>query len=124
MMKKKMLLGAVITFTLIFFCLIIIYLYKQRDIIEQNVLDSKFEIVYTKYPLLRAFNPSKLFAGGTISSLNDKGNYYIAFITYGSGVPIVDAKCFKIDTDNVLSEIKYVKNNKQTQALFDITQCK
>ncbi|MCK9368428.1 hypothetical protein M0R04_00400 [Candidatus Dojkabacteria bacterium] len=123
-MKKKMLIGAVLTFTLILFSLIIIYLYKQKDKIQENILDNKFEVVYAKYPTLRTFNPEKLFAGGTISSLNENGDYYIAFITYGSGVPIIDARCFKINSENVLSETKYTKDVKRAQDQFDIKECK
>jgi hypothetical protein len=123
-MKSKMLLGACIAFILLVASLGIVYLYKQKDTLVQNAYEKRLEVIYTKYPAQRTFNPDKLFAGGKLSHIIENNNYYIAFITYGSGVPIVDAKCFKVDSNNLVTEIKYTKDIKKLPEQFNIKECK
>jgi hypothetical protein len=49
------------------------------------------------FPGFYDFENQQSVAGREVKTQIDGGNYYFAYIDYGSGVPIMKAACFKVD---------------------------
>jgi len=53
--------------------------------------------IETAYPELKDFENQKSFAGKSVKSEVDEGDHYFAYIVHGSGLPIAEATCFRVD---------------------------
>ena len=53
--------------------------------------------IESAYPELKDFENQKSFAGQSVTSEADGDDYYFAYIVLGSGLPIVEATCFRVD---------------------------
>jgi len=64
----------------------------QRDLValRRNAIE-------TAYPQFKDFENQKSFAGQSVKSEVDDGDYYFAYIVHGSGLPIAQATCFRVD---------------------------
>jgi hypothetical protein len=49
------------------------------------------------YPEFRDFESQESFAGQSVRTEVDDGDYYFAYVVHGSGLPIVQATCFRVD---------------------------
>jgi hypothetical protein len=61
--------------------------------------------IETAYPELKDFENQKSFAGRSVKSEVDDGDYYFANIVHGSGLPIAEATCFRVDRVGRVFEI-------------------
>ena len=59
----------------------------------------------TAYPQFKDFENQKSFAGQSVKSEVDDGDYYFAYIVHGSGLPIAQATCFRVDRVGRVFEI-------------------
>jgi hypothetical protein len=50
-----------------------------------------------EYPGLRDFENQQSFAGQSVKAQVDEGDYYFSYLVHGSGVPITEATCFRVD---------------------------
>jgi hypothetical protein len=67
----------------------------DRVVAARNAIESA-------YPEFTNFEEQESFAGRTVKSEADDGDYYFAYIVLGSGLPIAKATCFRVDrTDRV-----------------------
>jgi len=66
------------------------------DWTKDGEVNKKKAYIEKAYPELRGIENS--FAGGAIKVIKEKENHYFAYITYGSGIGIVKAECFKVDS--------------------------
>jgi hypothetical protein len=66
--------------------------YAQRDLIalRRNAIEAA-------YPEFKDFETQKSFAGQSVKSEVDDGDYYFVYIVHGSGLPIAQATCFRVD---------------------------
>ncbi len=77
---------------------------KERSTIITPPLDNSDYIIARKknaieseYPELKEFESQKSFAGQSIKIEVDGIDHYFAYIVHGSGLPIVQATCFRVD---------------------------
>lgn len=56
-------------------------------------------IIESLYPKFKNFENRDNFAGARVKTAVNGSDYYFAYITEGSGVPIVAATCFRVDAD-------------------------
>ena len=56
-------------------------------------------IIESLYPKFKDFESQASFAGTRVKAVIDGNDYYFAYITLGSGVPVVAATCFKVDSE-------------------------
>jgi hypothetical protein len=68
-------------------------------------LFGKLDILTNKYVEYLDWELQPSFAGKTFTFKVQNGSYYFAFITNGSGVGVVSAKCFEVKNDNKIDEI-------------------
>ena len=59
-------------------------------IIRRNAIEGE-------YPGLRDFENQQSFAGQSVKAQVDEGDYYFSYLVHGSGVPITEATCFRVD---------------------------
>ena len=72
----------------------------QRDLVAL-----RREAIETAYPKFKDFENQKSFAGKSVKSEVDEGDYYFAYIVHGSGLPIAEATCFRVDRVGRVFEI-------------------
>lgn len=87
-----------------------------EDYGKKGILDEKaaISIVQGKYPKLYAF-PSSEFPVKVIQSQRDQNGWYLAFITEGSGLPIIGAECFYVGDNRTVQEIPAGNRSYNTQ---------
>jgi hypothetical protein len=49
------------------------------------------------YPEFADFENQPSFAGQSVKIVLEDGDYYFAYLTHGSGIPIIKATCFRVD---------------------------
>jgi len=62
----------------------------DRVVAARNAIESA-------YPEFKDFENQKSFAGQSVTSEADDGDYYFAYTVLGSGLPIAEATCFRVD---------------------------
>jgi hypothetical protein len=74
--------------------------YAQPDLaaLRRNAIE-------TAYPEFKDFENETSFAGRSVKSEVDEGDYYFAYIVHGSGLPIAEATCFRVDRVGRVFEI-------------------
>ena len=90
--------------------------YNQTSIISKT--DSKSAVELTakrakvdEFSGLKGFENGDCFAGCGVNNLKMENDYYFAYITYGSGIPILIAICYKIDINDKVTKIGVLKKN-------------
>lgn len=66
---------------------------------DPEVLEKK-ALIEAAYPEFLDFENQESFAGQSVESLKENGDYFFAYIVHGSGVYAIQATCFKVDTTN------------------------
>jgi hypothetical protein len=61
--------------------------------------------IESAYPEFKDFENQGSFAGQSVKSEIDEVDYYFAYIVLGSGLPIVEATCFRVDRAGRVFEI-------------------
>lgn len=64
---------------------------------NDDILSRKKTAIESEYPELKNFEDQKSFAGQSIKTVDNGNDHYFAYIVYGSGLPIAQATCFKVD---------------------------
>lgn len=70
--------------------------YLQSDMVE-NPISARRSLIETEYPEFHRFEQRNSFAGRTVLSEDSGKDYYFAYIVQGSGIPIAQATCFRVD---------------------------
>jgi hypothetical protein len=68
-----------------------------HDDVERDLVALRRKAIETAYPQFKDFENQESFAGQSVKSEVDNGDYYFAYVVHGSGVPIVQATCFRVD---------------------------
>ena len=96
--------------------------YKFLNKLDHKLFE-KLELLTNKYSEYIDWELQPSFAGKTFAYKVQNGSYYFAFITNGSGVGVVDAKCYEVKIDNSIEEI--IKSNITINSkLVDPITCK
>jgi hypothetical protein len=61
--------------------------------------------IESEYPKFKDFENQKSFAGQSVKSEVDDSDYYFAYIVLGSGLPIAEATCFRVDRAGRVFEV-------------------
>jgi hypothetical protein len=75
------------------------------DDAQRDLVALRREAIETEYPKFKDFENQKSFAGKSVKSEVDEGDYYFAYIVHGSGLPIAEATCFRVDRVGRVFEI-------------------
>lgn len=67
------------------------------DDAQRDLVTLRRNAIETAYPKFKDFENQKSFAGQSVKSEVDDGDYYFAYIVHGSGLPIAQATCFRVD---------------------------
>lgn len=62
-----------------------------------EIVSRKIAAIESEYPDLKDFASQKSFAGQSIKTQSYGDDYYFAYIVHGSGLPIAQAACFRVD---------------------------
>ena len=62
-----------------------------------EIVSRKIAAIESEYPDLKDFASQKSFAGQSIKTQSYGDDYYFAYIVHGSGLPIIQATCFRVD---------------------------
>jgi hypothetical protein len=67
------------------------------DDAQPDLVALRRNAIETAYPEFKDFENQKSFAGQSVKSEVDDGDYYFAYMVLGSGLPIAQATCFRVD---------------------------
>lgn len=67
------------------------------DDAQRGLVDLRRDAIETAYPEFKDFEHQESFAGKSVKTEVDEGDYYVAYIVHGSGLPIAEATCFRVD---------------------------
>jgi hypothetical protein len=62
-----------------------------------NPVGTRRSLIEREYPSFAAFENHTSFAGQSVTHTEDEGDYYFAYLVHGSGLPIVQGTCFRVD---------------------------
>ncbi len=96
-----------------------------EDDTEQKSEPRARYLVETKYPELKDFEKQSSFAGKVVFSKVVGSSIYFAYVVSGSGVPIADATCFKVENLQTVSEIgKMIRPTPGNDGMIDPVTCR
>ena len=72
----------------------------QPDLVALNR-----KAIEAAYPEFKDFENQKSFAGKSVKSEVNEGDYYFVYLVHGSGLPIAEATCFRVDRVGRVFEI-------------------
>jgi len=75
------------------------------DDAQPDLVALRRNAIETAYPEFKDFENQKSFAGKSVKTEVDDGDYYFAYIVHGSGLPIAEATCFRVDRVGRVFEI-------------------
>ena len=64
---------------------------------EQDILSRKMAAIESYDPRFKDFDSQQGFAGQSVKTVSDGSDHYFAYMVHGSGVPIAQAFCFRVD---------------------------
>ena len=67
------------------------------DDIQADLVAVRRSAIEETYPEFRDFETQESFAGQSVKIEVDDGDYYFGYMVHGSGVPIAQATCFRVD---------------------------
>jgi hypothetical protein len=67
------------------------------DDAQPDLVAIRRNAIETAYPEFKDFENQESFAGRSVKTEVDDGDYYLAYVVHGSGLPIVEATCFRVD---------------------------
>lgn len=80
------------------------------------------ETIKNKFPELKEYPSDGLPPRSVKTEKTDEG-WYVAFIQEGSGRPIIDARCFLIQNDANITELKYIPKDDNLVDGFSAKKC-
>ncbi|MEI7603805.1 MAG: hypothetical protein WCJ19_02190 [bacterium] len=122
---KYLYLALVLVFLLVVLVLLRFFLFasnKEDDKVYLNESQA-IEVLKGRYPEFRSYPGNNLPPKSIKVEKADNG-WYVAFILEGSGIPILDAKCFFVDNDSKSVYINYVKDDSNIAGDFSAKECK
>lgn len=123
-MKTKLLILISILITLL--CTSIGYLYFNRSNISFSETISEaaaVETVKSKFSELKEYPNDKL-PPKSIKTEKAETGWYVAFVQEGSGVSIIEARCFLVKNDKVIMQRKYIPQDNFLVGEFSARECK
>ncbi|MFH1046704.1 MAG: hypothetical protein V1738_00210 [Patescibacteria group bacterium] len=85
--------------------------------------DSAIQTLQNQYPELKQY-PSEQLPPKSIKTESTDEGWYVAFVQEGSGVPIIDARCFLVRNDNSIVPLEFVASADQLAGDFSAKECR
>lgn len=123
-MKNKLIISIIIIVTL--FCGVLIYLFlnNSKTSVQHEITQTQaIEILKNKFTELNQY-PSNNLPPKSIKTEKSNDGWYVAFIQEGSGVQIINAKCFFVKNIETISQIEYISQDNNIFGEFSPKQCK
>jgi len=79
--------------------------------------------VRDSFPELRGY-PSDNLPPRSIRTERDSDGWFVAFVQEGSGIPIIDARCFHVGNDRSVSEREFVSADGSVPGDFSAKECR
>lgn len=70
---------------------------EASDDIQADLVAIRRNAIEDAHPEFRDFENQESFAGQSVRIEVDDGDYYLAYMVLGSGLPIAQATCFRVD---------------------------
>jgi hypothetical protein len=88
-----------------------------------NISDNGIiQLLKNVYPELNDY-PSDELPPKSIKSEYKDNMWYIGFVQEGSGVPIISARCFSVNSDNIIMEKEFVPVKRLSDTSFSPQNC-
>jgi hypothetical protein len=65
--------------------------------VQPDQLAIRRDAIETAYPQLKDFESQESFAGQSVKTAVYDSDYYFAYMVLGSGLPVAQATCFRVD---------------------------
>ena len=96
-----------------------------EDDTEQKLEPRARYLIETKYPEFKDYEKQESFAGKIVFSKIVGNSIYFAYVVEGSGVPIADATCFKVENLETVSNIgKMIRPTPGNDGMIDPVTCR
>ena len=69
---------------------------SSLDMVDNPVSTRRY-LIEREYAEFKDFEKQKSFAGQSVESTIIESDYYFAYLVHGSGLPIAQATCFRVD---------------------------
>ena len=90
---------------------------------DQMILEEEaISLIKKQYPQLQDF-PSDGLPPKMIRAEKSSYGWYVMFETQGSGIPIIDAKCFLVDNAKIVYQIGKYKNTGDMKNVLSVKTC-
>ena len=91
---------------------------RNPDLSDNGII----QLLKNVYPELKDY-PSDGLPPKSIKSEYKDNMWYIGFVQEGSGVPIISARCFSVNSDNVIIEKEFVAATRLSDTSFSPQNC-
>ena len=119
-MKKKVISLTLLISLLIILSCTIFYIKAKNDNLSQTQAISLIKSSYLEFKDY----PSDSLPPQSIKTEKVANGWYIAFIQEGSGIPLIEARCFFIKNDASIADLGKFKPNSLEDFNFSIRTCK
>jgi hypothetical protein len=101
-MNKKQIIGIIVLATVLLIAIPIFYLtYINENSLSVSEAISQLKAVYPEFSKY----PNNNLPPQSIQTKQASNGWYVAFVQEGSGRPILEAKCFLVTNDKIISNI-------------------
>ncbi len=77
----------------------------DKTVTEATEDEGMRKLIEIKYPDFRDYENQESFAGHAVATDSRDGDFYVAYLELGSGIPIVNATCFQVDEQKTVKRI-------------------
>ena len=70
---------------------------SQTEVPVDETTSQRLKAIESEYPEFTDFENQESFAGHTLKLQPEQSDLYVAYIVHGSGLPIAEATCFRVD---------------------------
>jgi hypothetical protein len=70
---------------------------EGNTITDIDLAKRKQEAIEKEFPEFKGFETASSFAGVSVTIREEGSDHYYAYIVHGSGIPILQATCFRVD---------------------------
>lgn len=120
-MKDKVLTITVLLLILLSAGFVVWYLSKPKSSSIDEA--TAVRIIKSEFPELKGYPGNQLPPTSIRTEKSDEG-WYVAFIQEGSGVPIIEARCFLVKNDKSITQRKYIPQDHSLVGDFSPKWCR
>ena len=81
------------------------------------------QIIKSQFPEMKGY-PRDQLPPTSIRTEKSEDGWYVAFVQEGSGVPIIEARCFLVKNDKSILQRKYIPQDSERVGEFSVKECR